>query len=123
VRKCLAGERLVAAPAHLPALRFNKEAGMPSRRCTPPAAQAEGPVSATPSHPTAGSLTNDQVRRWAGLIAEGQDEFPKELAAADGQRLLTEVRSRLRDRLLDLVARAAATHIQRRRSKEARSHA
>jgi hypothetical protein len=53
-------------------------------------------------------LADDQVNRWAELIAGGRDRFPPDLPPSDRDRLLTEVRRRRRDRLVQHIARAIA---------------
>lgn len=58
-------------------------------------------------------LTPDQLRRWAGLIAAGEDEFPQHLVDPDRQRLAAEVRVLRRERLLELIASAIARDIVR----------
>jgi len=62
-----------------------------------------------------GPLTPDQIQRWAALIADGAGEFPQELPAPDRDRLVGEVRRRLRARLITLVARAIAQDLYRRK--------
>jgi hypothetical protein len=59
-------------------------------------------------------LTTDQLQRWAVRIAQGQDPFPRELPAAERERLATEVRRLRRQRLLAFLARAIARNIRRR---------
>jgi hypothetical protein len=58
-------------------------------------------------------LTDDQVACWADLIADGQDTFPTDLTPQDHDRLLTQVRSRLRARLARFVVRQIASDIKR----------
>ena len=70
--------------------------------------------SVQPTSPT--GLTDDQVRRWAELIATGESEFPAELTGTDRQRLLDETRRLLRQRLMQLVAHAVAKAIHERQS-------
>lgn len=62
-----------------------------------------------------GPLSPDQIQRWAALIAEGASEFPQELSAPDRDRLVAEVRHRLRVRLVTLVAKAIAQDLYRRK--------
>ena len=59
-------------------------------------------------------LTADQIKRWAALIAEGEDGFPQDLSVGDHERLAAQLRLLLRERLLALVARAIARDIYRR---------
>lgn len=61
----------------------------------------------------ADGLTPDQIARWADRIADGRDEFPAGLADRDRSALADAVRVRLRDRLLQLVARAIASRLAR----------
>jgi hypothetical protein len=58
-------------------------------------------------------LTDDQVSRWADLIADGRDDLPDGLPAQDRERLAEAVRRRLRDRMLRLIARAIAARLRR----------
>jgi hypothetical protein len=58
-----------------------------------------------------GTLKQDQIQRWAELIADGRGEFPTELPPTDQNRLAAEVRTLLRNRLVRLIARAVATQI------------
>jgi hypothetical protein len=62
----------------------------------------------------AGSLADDQIDRWADLIADGRDAFPEGLPEPDHERLLAAVRRRLRDRLVRLIARAIAARLYHR---------
>lgn len=65
-----------------------------------------------PAAPT-GGLSDDQVARWADLIADGRGDLPDDLSPEDRQRLLAAVRQRLRDRLVRLIARAIAWRLRR----------
>jgi hypothetical protein len=58
-------------------------------------------------------LTDDQVSRWADLIADGRDDLPDGLPPHDHERLAEAVRRRLRDRMLRLIARAIAARLRR----------
>ena len=60
------------------------------------------------------SASEDQLRRWAELVVEGQALLPEDLFPADEERLVALVRIQLRGRLVRLIARALATHISRR---------
>lgn len=64
--------------------------------------------------PTGAPLTEAQLRRWARLIADEGSPFPQDLPVEDCRRLAIEVRQRLRERLLGLIARAIARDIHRR---------
>lgn len=64
--------------------------------------------------PLPSSLSHEQLRRWAKLIADGEDEFPGDLASPDRERLAARVRELLGERMLDLIARAIARDIVRR---------
>jgi hypothetical protein len=65
-------------------------------------------------------VSDDQVARWADLIADGRGDLPDDLSPGERQRLLAAVRQRLRGRLVRLVARAVAwrLHQQGRPDKE-----
>lgn len=63
-------------------------------------------------------LSQDQVERWAALIADGRDEAPQDLVEVDRERLHAEVRRQLRDRMVRLVARAIATQMHREFGKK-----
>jgi hypothetical protein len=58
-------------------------------------------------------LTDEQVNRWADLIADGRDAFPDDLSGVDRDRLLVSVRHRLRRRLVQFIARAVAAQLHR----------
>jgi hypothetical protein len=76
----------------------------------PPAAD----TAQTSPDPTAPQqLSQEQVDRWAILIASGETEFPSELPAGDQETLLRTVRRLLRDRLVAFVARMIALELQR----------
>ena len=66
-----------------------------------------------------GSLTDDQVDRWADLIADGKHDFPADVSPVDRNRLADVVRERLRRRLVQLIARAIAARLHRRTSSDA----
>jgi hypothetical protein len=63
-------------------------------------------------------LTSEQLQRWAARIAEGQDPFPRDLPAAERERLATEVRRLRRERLLAFLARAIAQDIRRQERQD-----
>jgi hypothetical protein len=74
------------------------------------------PAHSPPTAPAASALTglsDDQVARWADLIADGRDGFPDGLPSPDHERLLAAVRQRLRRRLVALIARAIAERLHR----------
>jgi hypothetical protein len=69
-----------------------------------------------PSSPPDGlsaALNDDQIARWADLIADGRDCVPDGLRPPERGRLEVAVRRRLRDRLVHLIARAIATRLRR----------
>jgi hypothetical protein len=66
----------------------------------------------TPAATTEPTLTQEQVQRWADLIADGRDSFPANLSPFDRDRLLAEVRRRRRDRLVLHIARAIACDLR-----------
>jgi hypothetical protein len=61
--------------------------------------------------PATDDLDNDQVRRWAEVIVNGDTSDISHLTAGNRQRIEAEVRRRLRIRLMRLVARAVAQDI------------
>lgn len=75
------------------------------------------PLECDSAQRLAGPLTPEQIRRWATLIAAGEDEFPPALPPPDRDRLAGEVRALLRERLVDLIARAVARDLLPRRSR------
>lgn len=79
--------------------------------CARAAATAEAKDPAPPA--PAEGLTADQMRRWAALVAAGEQEFPQDLAGPDRHALAAEVRRMLRARLLAVVAGAIARDIFR----------
>jgi hypothetical protein len=58
-------------------------------------------------------LTDDQIGRLAAMVADGRCEFPKDLQAADRERLLRDLRRLLRERLVRHIARAVAHYLHR----------
>ena len=58
-------------------------------------------------------LSREQIERWAERIADGRDKFPEELSGSNRDRLSSEVRRRLRNRLIHLIARAIAANLRR----------
>jgi hypothetical protein len=77
---------------------------------TGPDGNEPGPIPALAG--TAG-LTRDQIGRLADLIAEGRGDLPADLSPPEQDRLLDEVRRRLRDRLVHFLARAIAAQLNR----------
>jgi hypothetical protein len=65
----------------------------------------------------AGHLTDDQIGKLAELIADGRYAYPEDLGPEDNKRLQVQVRQRLREHLLRLIARAIARHLQRESRK------
>ena len=65
--------------------------------------------------PTGGQVefTDQQMERWARLLADGEVEFPEALSAQQAEALLTEVRRLRRTRLIRFIARQIARHIKR----------
>jgi hypothetical protein len=61
---------------------------------------------------SASRLSDDQIDRLAAMIANGCCEWPTHFPARESQRLQVEVRSRLRHRLIRLVARAIALDVR-----------
>ena len=57
-------------------------------------------------------LSNDELARWADLIADGRDAFPADLPPPDRDQLRAEVRRRRRDRLVRHIARALALELR-----------
>lgn len=67
----------------------------------------------SPPAPPTGGLSDDQVARWADLIAAGRGDLSDDLSPEDRQRLMAAVRQRLRDRLVRLIAQAIAWRLHR----------
>ena len=82
---------------------------IPSTR-SDPASDAPAPESSPPAE---ARLSDEQLRRWAALIADGRGEFPADMQPPDRDRLLGEVRQQLRVRLVHLIARAVAQKLHR----------
>jgi hypothetical protein len=82
---------------------------MPRRPST--AHQPQPPVAAVaaPTEP----LSEDQLARWADLIAAGRAEFPDGLAATQMAHLGSQVRERCRARLVHWIARTVALDLHR----------
>jgi hypothetical protein len=66
-----------------------------------------------PSASPTSSLTEDQLHRWADLIADGRDTLPDDLPPFDRERLRVAVGHRLRGRMVRLIARAIAARLRR----------
>lgn len=60
-------------------------------------------------------LSRDQIRRLAGLIADGKAPWPTDLPAESTPGLRTEVRRQLRQRMVNLIATVVARRIHTRR--------
>jgi hypothetical protein len=92
-------------------VRAPKGVRMPrhTRPRTNPGPAPQPSESASP----APDLKDDQVARWAELIADGRDTFPDGLPSPQRERLLAAVRQRLRGRLVRLIARAIAARLRR----------
>ncbi len=86
----------------MPRRRRTGTTGVPGTdpRLTPGPGPPDGPV-----------LTEEQVRRWAVLLAEGRTEFPDGLTPIDRERLLAQVRAQGRARLIRWIARALAWEV------------
>jgi hypothetical protein len=67
------------------------------------------------------SLTPEQIRRWAALIADGSSELPSDLPEQDEARLTAEVRLLLRTRLIATIAEIIAVDIERGQSSANRN--
>jgi hypothetical protein len=67
---------------------------------------------ATALPPLARPLTAEQIQRWAELIANGDDQFPRNLLSCDRDQLAAEVRHRRRERLMVHIARAIALDLR-----------
>ena len=69
------------------------------------------------------TLTAEQVRRWAKLIARGESPMPASLAAESGDQLLKEVRRLRRQHMVNVIARAIARDLMKNRTgMEATDH-
>lgn len=60
-------------------------------------------------------LTVDQLARWAELIARREAEFPSGLESSQEKVLQQQVQRRLRQRLVQFIARQIAYDIERSR--------
>ena len=58
-------------------------------------------------------LTNEQIERLAEIVADGRCPFPEDVVPGDAQRLKAQVRQRLQERMVRLIARAVAAHLHR----------
>ena len=58
------------------------------------------------------SLTPEQMNKFAELVAAGEAEFPDGLSREQEEELTGEVRSRLRQRLVHLIAHRIALDIR-----------
>ncbi len=58
------------------------------------------------------SLTTEQFARYAELVASGKAEFPDGLPKEQEEDLVKEIRSKLRRRLVLLIAREIARDIR-----------
>ena len=104
-------------PTMLGRIASDQETPMPRRitaNCSQPSVNAFS--SGLPAHSPAnqcdwGELDDDQLRRWAQLIGNGEAEFPSDVPMPTGQQLMFYVREVRRQRLLSFVARAIATDI------------
>src|SRR5437016_2203315 len=85
----------------------------PPQTPTRPDLTAAGRPDTPPCPIAAAALSDDQVRRWAELIADGRGEVPDDLPPADRDRLGAAAIRRLRDRLVRHIARAVAREIHR----------
>ena len=61
--------------------------------------------------PAIDELDNDQVRRWAKLIVEGDESSIAHLTADNRDRIESDVRRQLRARLMRMIARTIAQDI------------
>lgn len=87
-----------------------------SERFVPLPAETGGEsVSDSADAPTGGQVefTDEQMERWARLLADGEVEFPEALPAHQAEVLLAEVRRLRRKRLIRFIARQIARHIKR----------
>jgi hypothetical protein len=83
------------------------------RPTTRPGLVPDAHPTTEPSPPAEAGLSDEQVHRWAGLIADRRGEFPADLPPPDRDRLLAGVRQQLRARLVRLIARALAQNLHR----------
>lgn len=58
-------------------------------------------------------FTNEQLERWAQLLADGELDFPPDLPAAQVEQLVALVQCRRRQRLIRWLASEIARHLQR----------
>ena len=66
-----------------------------------------------PSASPTSSLTENQLNRWADLIADGRDTLPDDLPPFDRERLRVAVGHRVRGRMVRLIAQAIAVRLSR----------
>ena len=80
-----------------------------------PSGAGDGPVQGGATGPGDGQveLTDEQMERWAQLLADGEVEFPEALPAHQAEALVAEVRRLRRKSLIRFIARQIARHIKR----------
>ena len=72
-----------------------------------------GTAASPSSNLSESELTEEQLQRWAQLIACGEAEFPSELGLEDLKELLLLIGHFRRERLVSFIARAIAQDIHR----------
>ena len=59
-------------------------------------------------------LTDEQLQRWAGLVADGSEPFPEGLEPRQHQQMLRQVRELRRRRLVQFIAGRVAAELHTR---------
>jgi hypothetical protein len=102
-----------AALAKNRSVRFQAAESDPREERHKPSVPVVTNAHSSPQPPPELALTDEQVERWAVLIANGHDQFPTEVAQPDRDRLLAAVRRRRRDRLVQHIAGLIALDLHR----------
>ncbi|MCA9207945.1 MAG: hypothetical protein KDA55_06295 [Planctomycetales bacterium] len=74
---------------------------------------ALGPTATPPADGEGLRLTDEQMERWAQLLADGDVEFPPDLLESQVAALVNQVQLRRRRRLIQWLAREIARYLQR----------
>lgn len=95
---------------------------MPNRMTTQVPTTAEPPPSsrrpAGKDEAQTGSrtLNDEQLRRWAQIVAAGEEPLPQDLEPSQTSALADRVRQLRRERLVGFIARQVALTVHRRKS-------
>ncbi len=74
---------------------------------------ASCPTDTPPANGEELRLTDEQIERWAHLLADGEVEFPPDLHESQVADLVNKVQLRRRRRLIQWLAREIARYLQR----------